>query len=102
LAASSFGLLARSDHAFQNFVSCALMPVSPGSASDSSALSRFAARAFQSARFVFCARYCASMNVSRMRRKPTTSTPCPRWAPVWFAEPEVWICCASEAERVAS
>ena len=62
LAASASGFFCRSDHDCQNFVSWALMPVSPGSASESSAESRPSARAFQSDRFVFWPRYCASRN----------------------------------------
>src|SRR3954469_5453160 len=58
LADRSDGDFETSDHEFQNLASWALMPVSPGSESDSSALSSDSALAFHSLTFVFCARYC--------------------------------------------
>ena len=79
---------------FQNFASCALMPLSPGSASESSAVSSASACAVHSLRFVFWPRYCESRNWSRTRRKPWTSTPEPRWAPVADEEPATWTCSA--------
>src|SRR4051794_16390388 len=102
LAAWSSGDFARSDQDCQNFDSWALMPVSDGSLSESSAESRPSARDFQSLRLVFCARYWASRKLSRTRRKPCTSTPEPRCAPVMLPAPETWICCASDADSSAS
>ncbi len=102
LAARSSGALERSDHDFQNFTSWALMPLSPGSESESSALSSASARACQSLRFVLWLRNWVSRNWSRTRRKPSTSTPEPRCAPLDVAEPETCSCIACEAASVAS
>src|SRR3954471_3265758 len=102
LADRSDGGFETSDQAFQNLASWELIPFSPGSWSDSSALSSESARACQSLRFVFCARYCESRKESRMRRKPWTSTPVPRCAPVCTWLPWTWIGRAGEAASVAS
>src|SRR3954454_998965 len=102
LAAVPSGDLERSDHAFQNFASCWLMPFSPGSASDISALSSWDALALHSLTLVFCARYCESRNWSRTRRKPWTSTPVPRWAPTELALPLTVSCSAVGAESSMS
>ena len=101
LADSLLGDFSRSDHALQNFESWALMPLSPGSASDSSAVSSASVWAFQSLRLVFWPRYWRSRNWSRMRRKPLTSTPEPRCAPTDVL-PETCSCSACEADSVAS
>ena len=102
LADALVGFLERSDHAFQSLASCALMPFSPGSARESSALSSASAFADHSLTFVFWARYCESRNWSRMRRKPVTSTPEPSCAPVTFIPLETVRCCAGDACSVAS
>src|SRR3954469_19072021 len=102
LADRSSGDLDSVDQAFQNFDSLALMPLSPGSASESSTLSSAPARPDQSLRFVFWPRYWASRNWSRTRRKLWTSTPEPRNAPVCIFEPETCTGSAAEAASVAS
>ena len=62
LAARLSGDFERSDQAFQKLASWALMPVSPGSASASSAVSSASVWAFQSFRLVFWPRNCRSRN----------------------------------------
>src|ERR1700742_1554015 len=96
LADASSGDLERSLQALQNLSSAALTPLSPGSASDSSALLRPSPFAFCCCSEVFWARYCESRNVSRTRLKPVTSTPEPSW-PDGLTEPWVETVSAVEA-----